>query len=211
MKRSKASNKQIQELQSAAHGAAVSGAVFGKATATTTPGITKTGPGQLTVKATRPLAEMLEDLCALTGTRHNEVAIRIVSQLASSFQYPKPADADVSLIQAIGAITELAPQSLTEAMLATQMIATHEASLMFMRRATAEGQTSEASDANVVRATRLMRLHLDQIEAMQKLKGKAGQQKIVVEHVHVYQGGQAIVGAVNAGKTDPGGRGNGES
>jgi hypothetical protein len=45
-------------------------------------------------------------------------------------------------------------------------------------------------------ATRLMRLHLDQIEAMQKLRGKAGQQKVTVEHVHVYQGGQAIVGAV---------------
>jgi hypothetical protein len=35
------------------------------------------------------------------------------------------------------------------------------------------------------------------IEAMEKLKGKTGQQKVTVEHVHVYQGGQAIVGAVS--------------
>jgi hypothetical protein len=40
------------------------------------------------------------------------------------------------------------------------------------------------------------------IEAMQKLKGKTGQQ--TVEHVHVYQGGQAIVGAVSQAKTEPG-------
>ena len=33
---------------------------------------------------------------------------------------------------------------------------------------------------------------------MQKLKGKHGQQKVTVEHVHVHQGGQAIVGAVSA-------------
>jgi len=53
---------------------------------------------------------------------------------------------------------------------------------------------------NVVRATRLLRLHLEQIEALQKLRGKAGHQKVTVEHVHVHRGGQAIVGAVNATK-----------
>jgi hypothetical protein len=37
---------------------------------------------------------------------------------------------------------------------------------------TLPGQTVEGTDLNVVRATRLMRLHLEQIEAMQKLKGK---------------------------------------
>jgi hypothetical protein len=42
-----------------------------------------------------------------------------------------------------------------------------------------------------------MRLHLEQIEAMQKLKGKAGQQRVTVKHVHVHEGGQAIVGAVS--------------
>jgi hypothetical protein len=43
-----------------------------------------------------------------------------------------------------------------------------------------------------------MRLFLAQLEAMQKLKGKHGQQKVVVEHVHVHRGGQAIVGTINA-------------
>jgi len=50
-----------------------------------------------------------------------------------------------------------------------------------------------------------MRLFNEQLEAMQKLKGKAGQQKVTVEHVHVHEGGQAIVGAVSAGKVGRGG------
>jgi len=40
-----------------------------------------------------------------------------------------------------------------------------------------------------------MRIFNEQLEAMQKLKGRASQQ--AVEHVHVHEGGQAIVGAVN--------------
>lgn len=81
-------------------------------------------------------------------------------------------------------------------MLAVQMIATHEASLRFMRLAIRDDQTFEGHDANVLRASRLMRLHLEQIAAMQRLKGKTVQQKVTVEHVNVQSGGQAIVGAV---------------
>jgi GTPase len=49
-----------------------------------------------------------------------------------------------------------------------------------------------------------MRLFTEQLEAMSKLKGKVGQQKVTVEHVHVHDGGQAIVGAVSTGKPDRG-------
>jgi hypothetical protein len=34
--------------------------------------------------------------------------------------------------------------------------------------------------------------------ALASLRGQTGQQKITVEHVHVYEGGQAIVGSVDA-------------
>jgi len=57
-------------------------------------------------------------------------------------------------------------------------------------RATLEGQHPEAVDTNVLRATRLMRVFGEQLEAMQKLRGKTGQQKVTVEHVHVHDGGQ---------------------
>jgi len=37
----------------------------------------------------------------------------------------------------------------------------------------------------------------EQLEALQKLKGKATQQNVTVEHVHIHEGGKAIVGAVS--------------
>jgi len=59
--------------------------------------------------------------------------------------------------------------------------------------ATAEGETAESRDANGRRATRLMHLFNEQMQAMSRLKGKTGQQKVRVEHVHVHEGGQAIL------------------
>ena len=79
------------------------------------------------------------------------------------------------------------------------MIAVNEAALMFVKRATS-GTEAQITDSNVLRATRLLRIFLEQVTAMQKLQGKTGQQKVTVEHVHVHEGGQAIVGAVNSAK-----------
>jgi hypothetical protein len=72
----------------------------------------------------------------------------------------------------------------------------HNAAVMFLNRAMAAEQTFEGTNANLLRATRLMRLFSEQLEAMAKLKGKAGQQKVTVEHVHVHSGGQAVVGVM---------------
>jgi hypothetical protein len=44
-----------------------------------------------------------------------------------------------------------------------------------------------------------MRVFNEHAETMTKLKGKGGQQRVVVEHVNVAAGGQAIVGAVIRG------------
>jgi hypothetical protein len=54
----------------------------------------------------------------------------------------------------------------------------------------------EGTDANLQRAVRLLRLFNEQLQALASLRGKTGQQKVNVEHVHVYERGQAIVGSV---------------
>jgi hypothetical protein len=165
----------------------------------------KTESGTIAPKKTRE--ELVDEFKTIvreaTGTQYNDVADRIINQVINAQVFPRPRDAD-HLTKAIVAIREMAPQNVTEAMLAVQMMATNDAALMFLRRATTEGQSLAGAEASVLGATRLLRLHLDQIEAMQKLRGKASQQKVTVEHVHVYQGGQAIVGAVSAGKTQQG-------
>jgi len=148
--------------------------------------------------------EVLTRPCTALGAQTPEVANRLLVQVGNAMVWPRPGNDGDAVLKGFASLEEMAPQNVTEAMLATQMIATNDAALMFLGRATLEGQNFEAVDANVLRATRLMRLYGAQIEAMQKLKGKSGQQRVRVEHVHVYDGGQAIVGTVTAGGTGRG-------
>jgi hypothetical protein len=106
------------------------------------------------------------------------------------------------ILQALDLIGELKPATGTEALLAVQMFGVHEAALSLLQRATLREQTVEGVQAAVLLSTRLMRLFNEQVELMSKLKGKPSRQRVTVEHVHVYQGGQAIVGAVSAARTD---------
>jgi hypothetical protein len=55
---------------------------------------------------------------------------------------------------------------------------------------------NEAYD--VRQAGKLSRVYADLMLALDKHRGK-GQQRVTVEHVHVHQGGKAIVGAIQAG------------
>jgi len=55
-------------------------------------------------------------------------------------------------------------------------------------------------EVNINRATKLMRTFANQTEALGRYRGK-GEQKMTVEHVHVYKGGQAIVGQVSQKNT----------
>ena len=153
------------------------------------------------------LHDLILSACKVTGIRSRELANRMVIQVVEALVQLKSREAEDDLIKAIAAIGEMEPQNLTEAMLATQMIAANDAALMFLSRATIENQHPEAIDTNVLRATRLMRLFREQLEAMQKLKGKSGQQSVRVEHVHVHDGGQAIVGTVTSSGTGRGGWG----
>jgi hypothetical protein len=162
------------------------------------PKLTKTPGGAISVEIGKTIDELLPRLRKSTGTHSHEVAIRVVDQIAAILVRPKPQDLNSALIQAVSTIKELAPRNLIEAQLCTQLVATHETALMFLAAATREDQTVEGRDSNVLRATRLMRLHLEQIEALQKLRGKAGHQRVVVEHVNVHAGGQAVVGAIAA-------------
>jgi len=56
------------------------------------------------------------------------------------------------------------------------MFGTHQAAILFLRNAVAEDQSPEGRDAHLARSTKLMGLFLQQLEALQKLKGKATQQ-----------------------------------
>lgn len=96
------------------------------------------------------------------------------------------------------AIRGIDPQDELQGLLAVQLFASHNLAMTFCRRAVHPEQSSEGIDANVARASQFMKLFLEQASCLQKLKGKTGQQRVTVEHVHVNEGGQAIVGAVTS-------------
>ncbi len=108
---------------------------------------------------------------------------------------------------ALAALHGIRPRDELEGMLAVQMVAIHNLAMEFTRRAVSENQTIDEVRHNVDCIAKLMRTFVAQLEALQHYRGKESQQKVTVEHVHVNQGGQAIVGAVGP----EGGGGNGNS
>jgi hypothetical protein len=63
-------------------------------------------------------------------------------------------------------------------------------------------QSFEGRRENLNQANKLSRTYATLLEALNRHRGK-GQQKVTVEHVHVHQGGQAIVGTSRAGGRVP--------
>jgi hypothetical protein len=88
------------------------------------------------------------------------------------------------------------PQNPIETMLYMQMMTAHEMSIRFASVALANIESPEINGAFSNRAERMMSLFARQAECMQKLKGLSGQQKVVVEHLNVTEGGKAVVGQV---------------
>jgi len=83
------------------------------------------------------------------------------------------------------------------------MAATHSLAMDMLGRTRRAG-TPEQMQAHGALATKLLRTFTAQTEALAKVK-RGGEQTVRVEHVHVYPGGQAIVGAVSNRHTEGGG------
>jgi len=98
----------------------------------------------------------------------------------------------------VAILASVRPRDELESMLAVQMLAVHNAAMHAMAMAMLKGQTFEGRKSNMGYATRLLQVFTSQLEALKKHR-TGGQQKMIVEHVHVNEGGQAIVGSVNVG------------
>ena len=103
-----------------------------------------------------------------------------------------------TILEALAVIKGIEPRDQVEVMLGAQMAATHMASMAFARRlnhvATIPQQDSAERTLN-----RLQRTFVSQIEALRKYRN-GGEQRVIVQHVHVNEGGQAVVGNVTRRK-----------
>jgi len=132
------------------------------------------------------------------GTEDHALQERLFEQVGSSV--PDFAGHDKKwLDQVVAALQGIHPQDTLEGMLAVQMVSIHNLAMESMRRAAIPEQSDVALEAYINRATKLMRTFAAQTEALGRHRGK-GEQKMTVEHVHVYKGGQAIVGQVGPQK-----------
>ena len=103
----------------------------------------------------------------------------------------------------LAALIGIDPKDELEGMIAAQLIAVHNAAMECYRRAMIGEQSFEGRRENLNQANKLSRTFATLLEALNRHRGK-GHQKVTVEHVHVHEGGQAIVGNV---KTKGGGGG----
>jgi hypothetical protein len=106
-----------------------------------------------------------------------------------------PEDRDKQFVATVAALHGIKPRDELEGMLAAQLLAAHNAAMECHRRAMLPEQTFQGRSEALSQANKLSRTYATLLEALNRHRGK-GQQKVTVEHVHVYEGGQAIVGHV---------------
>jgi len=94
----------------------------------------------------------------------------------------------------VGALDGISPGDELEGMMAAQLIAAHNAAMRCYRRAMLEDRPLLRRE-HLDQANKLSRTWAALLGAFGKHRGK-GRQKIMVEHVHVHAGGQAVVGNI---------------
>ncbi len=96
----------------------------------------------------------------------------------------------------LAVVKGIEPRDQVEAMLASQMAAVHNATMTFARRL-AHVDNIPQQDSAQTAFNKLARTFAAQVEALKRYRS-GGEQKMTVQHVHVAEGGQAIVGNVSA-------------
>ena len=136
----------------------------------------------------------------LGGSRYDTFNTDIITQAASSLwsDNSTPENKLRKQTACLEALAGIAPKDEIEGLLAAQMIACHSAAMECFRRAMIKEQTFEGRNQNLNFANKLTRTYALHMEALGRHRGK-GQQKVTVEHVHVHQGAQAIVGNISTG------------
>ena len=132
-----------------------------------------------------------------TGCSSQEFGFLLFRQAVAGLPSKKDEPSSERMRSALAALEEIGPRDCMEGMLAAQLLSLHSVAMDHLSRAGHPDQSPERCDKYVNNAAKLTRAFAQQLEALQRYRGK-GQQKVTVEHVHVHSGGQAIVGAVAA-------------
>lgn len=121
----------------------------------------------------------------------------IIAQVAILGAHGKRVDEGATNF-ALGFVDAMEPTDAAEALLLTQMAATHQATMMLARRLNHVNNIPQ-QDAAERALNKLGRTFAAQMDTLKRYRSK-GQQTVRVERVTVEGGGQAIVGNVEGGR-----------
>ena len=129
------------------------------------------------------------------GTTSSAFVNSSLAQLQAAARLPCSGISDIAVNAALAMIEAAAPSDEIEGALAVQMACTHTAAMAVLARL-GGGHGSERRVAALgSAAARLLRAYSIQVEVLRRLR-HGGQQYVRVEHVHVSDGGQAVIGNV---------------
>jgi hypothetical protein len=129
------------------------------------------------------------------GTRSSDFVNASLYQLQAAARLPCSGISEIAMNAALAMIEAAAPRDEMEAALAIQMACTHAATMSVLARLEGGYGNERRVAALGSAAARLLRAYSAQVEVFRRLR-HGGQQLVRVEHVHISEGGQAIIGNV---------------
>jgi hypothetical protein len=129
------------------------------------------------------------------GTTSSDFVNASLFQIQSASRSPWGGISELSLNAALAMIEAAAPKDEIEAALAVQMACTHTAAMAVLAKMDVAFASEKRIAAFGSAAARLMRAYATQVEVLRRLR-HGGHQVVRVEHVHVNEGGQAVIGNV---------------
>jgi hypothetical protein len=129
------------------------------------------------------------------GTTSSDFVNASLLQLQAAARSPFGTISETHINAALAMIEAAAPRDEIEGALAVQMACTHTAAMAVLAKLEGAFTSEQRVVAFGSAAARLMRAYATQVEVLRRLRG-GGQQFVRVEHVHVNDGGQAVIGNV---------------
>jgi hypothetical protein len=131
------------------------------------------------------------------GTGSNHFVDASLQQLVAAARLPFSGISETAVNASLAFIEGAKPQDEVEWALVIQMACTHTAAMAVLSRLGGGHGPDRNIAIKASAASRLLRAYATQVEALRRLRN-GGSQFVRVEHVHVNEGGQAVIGNVKA-------------
>jgi len=130
------------------------------------------------------------------GTASSAFVDASLQQVTAAARLPTGGISEIAVNATLAFIESAQPKDEVESALVIQMACTHAAAMAVLGRLGGGYGTDRNVAAKASAASRLLRAYAAQLEALRRRLRTGGSQFVRVEHVHVNEGGQAVIGNV---------------